>query len=921
MIDSTYNAARGIALMVYEQQVHVGAPHEAALERALDAALAVYPHVIDARFRADIATSVVINVGPAVQLVAGDDHRPWLRERKQDIPWTLWNRYRHYLLTVRRLPPAVIDRLDEVSDQILGLLEDPTTKGRQFDRRGMVMGQVQSGKTTNYSALINKALDAGYRLVVVLAGQLNNLRSQTQNRLDEEVLGFDTALAESTAADHGRFGVGLILGFANARMVGSLTTSEDSGDFNSARARTRVDAGGGTPFVLVVKKNGTVLRHLIEYLRDHSPYSKKDPDTGRTIVPNVPLVVIDDEADQGSINTADMPVDDDGKVIDDYNPTTINRRIRELLNCFTQTAYIGYTATPFANIFIHDEAPHRTYGEDVFPRSFIISLRAPDNYVGPELLLGVPDGDPLPVFRPVDDYSTMIPDRHKKDYVPPALAPSLEDAIKTFFLVTAERRLRGQSTAHNSMLIHVTRFVAVQAHIYEFVKDYVARIQRRLRYGEGADRHTVISEFAELWLDFESTSPKMGASVSTWSDIEHELLRVVDLTVVRQINGLSSDLLDYRENQGTGICVIAIGGDKLSRGLTLEGLTVSYFLRASQMYDTLMQMGRWFGYRDGYPDLVRIYTTPELLRAYEHIARATEELRQEFEYMVNIGATPREFGLRVRAHPTMMITSPYKMRQGERLRLSYQGDISETTVFDKDPGIIRANLKAVDTLLGSRPEREIKSDNFVWKHLSAGDVLEFLERFSTNRLAPRADSKRLASFIRAQNKQEPGELTDWTAVLINKAGAAPDQRATVAGRSIGLTDRAAIQGGVTDPLKDRFTIRRLLSPPDEAIDLSDEERSKAMELTAIYREQAGKEFDPNGAPSGKAVRQARPASRGLLLIYPLNPNGYLLDEKLVKEGEVPIGIGLSFPASNSGATVEYVVNRVWRDEEPDYDLL
>jgi hypothetical protein len=917
MTDPTYSAARGISLMVYEQQVRVGASHEIALDRALAAATALYPQVVDHRFQSDIATSVVISVGPAIQLTAGDDHRLWLRERKQDVSWTLWNRYRQYLLTVRMMPPAVIDRLDEVSDQILGLLENPITKGRQFDRRGLVMGQVQSGKTTNYSALINKALDSGYRLVVVLAGQLNNLRSQTQTRLDEEVLGFDTALAESTAADHGRFGVGLIRGFAEARMVGSLTTSEENGDFNSKRARTRVDAGGSTPFVLVVKKNGRVLKHLLEYLRDHSPYSKREPLTGRTIVPDVPLLVIDDEADQASVNTSDMPVDEYGKVIDDYNPTTINRLVRQLLQCFTQTAYVGYTATPFANIFIHDDAPHAEYGEDLFPRSFIVSLRAPENYVGPELLLGIPDSEPMPVFRSVEDQDRMVPDRHRIDHFPEELAPSLERAIQAFLLATAERRLRGQSTTHNSMLIHVTRFVAVQNRISELVKDYVTRIQRRFRYGEGADSQTVLAELADVWRDFESTSLRLGASVSRWPDIERELPRVLDLTTIRVINGSSSDLLDYRENEGTGISVIAVGGDKLSRGLTLEGLTVSYFLRASQMYDTLMQMGRWFGYRDGYADLIRIYTTPELQRAYEHIARASEELREEFEYMVSIGATPREFGLRVRAHPTMMITSPLKMRQGERLRLSYQGDISESTVFDKAPAIIRSNLQATDHLLSSLKEHRLTdTGNFVWDDVPVHQVLDFLEQFATHRLAPRADSRRLASFIRAQNKQNPSELTEWTIALISKTAAPADQRVTLAGRSIGLTDRTAVQGGPLAPLPDRFTIRRLLSPPDEAIDLTDAEQVRAREFTEMYRIQAGKTFEPSSPLSGKAIRQARPPSRGLLLLYPLSPGNYLLAPDLV-----PIGMGLSFPASNSGATIEYVVNRIWRDEEPDYELL
>jgi hypothetical protein len=912
---SEYNTARGIALMVYEQAVRASEPHEAALERCFGVAASAFPDVDSEAFRHDIATSVVINVGPAIEMIGKEDHQPWLRAKKQDLDWVLWNRYRQYLLTVRKLPPPVIERLDEVSDQILGLLEDPSTVGRQFDRRGLVMGQVQSGKTTNYSALVNKALDSGYRLVVVLAGQHNNLRSQTQSRLDEEVLGFDTALAESTAADHGRFGVGLVPGYA-APMVGSLTTSDENGDFNSTRARTRVDAGGKTPFVLVVKKNGSVLKRLVEYLRDHSPYSKHEPASGRTIVPDVPLLVIDDEADQASINTADLPTDEDGNPLDDYDPTKINRLIRELLFCFTQSAYVGYTATPFANIFIHDAAPLPNAGEDLFPRSFIISLRAPENYVGPERLLGIPDGVPMPVFRVIDDADSMIPDRHRKTHVPTALAPSLKEAIHAFLLATAARRVRGQATAHNSMLIHVTRFVAVQLQLRDLVNEYLTQIRRRLQYGEGKAKTTFIEQLEELWRrDFEPTTLELDGEPTDWTAISTDIPRVIDLTTVRAINGSSADLLDYRENAETGINVIAVGGDKLSRGLTLEGLTISYFLRASKMYDTLMQMGRWFGYRDNYADLVRLYTTDQLYSAYRHIAAATEELREEFEYMVSIGATPKDFGLRVRAHPTMMVTSPFKMRQGERLRLSYQGDVSETTLFDRELQVISSNLAATDRFItGLGPVSAVRSDNFLWFGVEAETIINFLDQFRTHRSAPRADSKRLASFVRVQNRQVPPELLEWTVALISKRdGTAHRVFPVEGGRKIFLTlrkrsdDRSA---------PSRFTIQRLLSPTDELLDLSEEERVRAADLTRTRAIADAREYDPDKPPSGKAIRAVRPPQRGLMLLYPLDPASYDLPEDAV-----PVGLGISFPESASGATIEYVVNRIWKDDEPDYELL
>jgi hypothetical protein len=328
-------------------------------------------------------------------------------------------------------------------------------------------------------------------------------------------------------------------------------------------------------------------------------------------------------------------------------------------------------------------------------------------------------------------------------------------------------------------------------------------------------------------------------------------------------------------------------------------------------------MGRWFGYRDGYSDLVRIYTTPALQRSYEHIARATEELRLEFEYMVSMGATPKQFGLRVRAHPTMMITSRFKMRQGETLRLSYQGDVSETTVFHSGATVIRANLEAVDRLLQSLgvEDRTTSSGNLVWDGVPADAIVTFLEAFVTHPDAPRADSRRLAGFVKAQNRQDPSELTEWTVALVSKSGVPDDQQRPLGGFRVGLTDRGPV-GSPSDGPASRFAIRRLLSPADEVIDLTKPELERAVELTKEYRTKAGKTFNASDLLSGKAVRQARPPGRGLLLLYPLNPSNFGLAADLV-----PVGIGLSFPTSDSGATIDYVVNRVWRDEDPDYDLL
>jgi len=913
-----YSNARVMSLMAYQQiRQDNKVDFETALEQAMSAALHIYKAVDATRLRSDLETSINISIEPHSTLSENRDHEPWLPQKKHEIAWKFWERYRVFLLGERALAPQVVDSIDQISDEILALLEDPTRVGRLFDRRGLMVGHVQSGKTTNYTALTNKCLDAGYKLVIVLTGLHNSLRSQTQLRLDEEVLGFDSSHTSLSEKSQGRFGVSTLDGFEYLR-VASLTSWEEKGDFSTAKANSLAIHPGGDPWVLVVKKNATVLRNLIHYLLHFNPNATANPQTGRLELRDLPFLLIDDEADLASVNTAEIPRDDDGQIVEDYNPTTINRLIRELLGCFTQSGYVGYTATPFANILIRHDTRNALYGDDLFPRSFILALAAPEDYIGPAQLLGQErrpgpgdsDGDPQPVFRFVDDADAITPKAHKKDYLPTDLGVGLGRAMLSYVLTCAARRARGHVNVHNSMLIHVTRFVAVQQEVHRLVSEDLTSIVRRLRYGDGAGV-SIRVELRQLWeRDFVPTTKLMGVAPSTWPDVDAQLLPAADLMRLRLVNGSSADILDYRQNQGLGINVIVVGGDKLSRGLTLEGLSCSYFLRSSNMYDTLMQMGRWFGYRPGYEDLCRIYTTEELFTWFQHIASASEELRQEFDYMASIGATPDEFGLRVRSHPVLMVTSRVKMREGEELQLSYQGSVSETTVFHRDGSTLDHNFSATDLFLRNCGVAEQIQSNLIWRGVPAEQVLFFLRTFRTHPDAPRADSRRLAEYIQKQNGQNPAELMEWTVALVSQAKSEGIFQTDIAGNGLSCIRRKA-----TDLKADRFTIRRLLSPIDESLDLNDAEFGAALRATRVSPKYAEAE-----RPTGPDMRAARPQERGLLLIYPLDPlyliaggpNSAFRDPPL---DQVPIGIGLSFPGSSSAAKVSYVVNSVWLSED------
>ena len=282
-------------------------------------------------------------------------HEAWLATRREGTDWRYWNRYR--ILMESRWSRASVDSLEQVTDEVLSRLEDPNRPG-PWDRRGLVVGSVQSGKTANYTGLINKAVDAGYKLVVVLAGLHNNLRTQTQARLDEGFLGYSS----SPDAVKSPIGVGLI---PSGMVPDSITNRSESGDFSTAVAKHFNISPGTQPLLFVVKKNATVLRNMVKWVGGFA-YSL-DSDTGRHYVENVPILVIDDEADNASVDINPEPVDEFGQPDLDHDPRRINSLIRQLLHLFDKSAYVGYTATPFANIFIHEASRTTREGEDLLP--------------------------------------------------------------------------------------------------------------------------------------------------------------------------------------------------------------------------------------------------------------------------------------------------------------------------------------------------------------------------------------------------------------------------------------------------------------------------------------------------------------------------------------------------------------------------
>jgi hypothetical protein len=860
------------------------------------------------RLQDDLEFNNNVHVG-GYSILDDKEYKAWLAAKKEDTEFEFWERYERYLREEKNLPDQVILRLDELTDDILDRLRDPALTG-SWDRRGLVVGHVQSGKTSNYTGLITKAFDAGYRLAIVLAGAHNSLRSQTQVRLDEGVLGFDTRHHLSWGKANQRIGVGDITG-APFLVAHSLTSSSEQGDFRRVTAQqTSIVPGGKDPVLFVVKKNTSVLRNLLNWALAVRGQEAPESPLGK-IITNVPLLLIDDEADYASANTNDY-LDEFGEPRPDYDPTQTNKLIRQILSAFEQSAYVGYTATPFANIFIHHEDFTEDAGEGLFPRSFIINLPAPSNYIGAEKLFGMDRSDGvetdqgLPVIRKVVDSDLSFPPRHKKEHDVPYLPSSLIEAISAFILVCAARRARGDINEHNSMLVHVTRFTRVQGEVARIVKEEFDDIRRQLEYpGSGGN---ALSNLRDLWdRDFVPTSKKVRQLLPEedlkplrWEDVEGEIVKAVKRIEVREINGSAKDALDYVDHPD-GMYVIAIGGDKLSRGLTLEGLSVSYFIRTSRMYDTLMQMGRWFGYRPRYADLLRLYTSPELIKWYRHISTATSELREEFDHVFSRGMTPLEYTNRVRTHPDgLLITAANKMRASRKIRAGFSGTISETVAFDIDDPFPKQNFEVFEDFIRSlgKVHSRGKNNTCDWRNVGASIVIDLFKSVTTSRESWKANSTAICQYV--ENRVAVGKLTNWSVRLVSSSRSkAPPKE--IGGHKIGLLTRESKIETET-----KYSIGRLVDPKDEWMDLNPEQVVEALEETRrCWIGKGGKGKEPN-APSGVWVRRQRAETDGLLLIYPIYVEG--IEQPLM-------GFAVSFPYDENAPLIDYAETSVQGLEE------
>lgn len=853
------------------------------------------------------------------EIVKADENLPWLNEKRASINFTngFWGNYRQYLEEEKNFAPEIINKLDLITDGILDNLFDPKLKIK-VDKKGLVVGQVQSGKTANYTGLICKAADAGFGLIIVMAGIHNNLRSQTQLRIDESFLGFDTQHTRALNQKSIKIGVGKP-GFGKSNVAHSLTSSIEKGDFSQGAANALgLNFDTPDPIIAVIKKNPHVLKRIYQWL---SAQSVEDSELGK-IIRDKSLLLIDDEADNASINISNDP----------EIQSSINSWITKILKLFGKNAYVGYTATPFANIFIPLD------DENLFPRNFIKNIPPPSNYIGPETVFGFSpleeeetSNTVLPILNRINDYSSFVPDRHKKDdQLPSSLPESLKLAIRCFIITCAIRRLRGQTTVHNSMLVHVSRFVRWQDYITELVADQFVFYRRGIDQNDPEILNELKNTFekdengynsyvsvSNQILDSDLSNLDSQIQVHQWDEVLQHLNDAASRIVVKSIHGGSREALDYFDHK-SGLSVIAIGGNKLSRGLTLEGLSISYYLRASRMYDTLMQMGRWFGYRGGYVDLCRLFTSRELNEWFCHITQASEELREEFDYMSDVaGSTPEQYALKVRTHPgVLQISATNKMRSATTIQISWAGRLVESYEFKKDISAINVNFINTQGFISTLPSNYIPKPNaLLWYDIPAKQVINFFEGIQSVENLKKAEPRKIIQFINNQLKN--GELTDWRIALMSKPNAKNNSIFEINSnmKQIGQWKRTEDDKNSSNQI---YYLRKshIISPSDEFIDFTEDEKLRAMELTNRQRNKEGEAMYPNGQIVRNELRDPR---NPLLIIYLLDPEESIVHNNPLPKGSNPfVGYAISFPKSNFNAPVSYAVNEELLDK---FDLI
>ena len=812
---------------------------------------------VQKRIDAELGLEVTVGQG----MLAGS-LQPWLFER--EIDWYHWDHLKRLHSKEGKLPVGAVRTLDNVSRTLLERMPPPDFDS-DYRWMGMVVGNVQSGKTATFTALISKAADAGYQLFIVLSGMLNTLRLQTQLRLSKEVLG-DASLG----------GIEMPPG----KKWHPLTRDLLDGDW-STPGGMGIDLlqHGQTPTLAVIKKNVSVMSNLNDWLED---IQLRHPE----VINDLPVMIIDDESDEASIDTSGGP-----------DPSSTNRELRRLLEVFRKRVYVGFTATPYANCFIPDDSQHRDWGEDLYPKDFILPLGISEAYTGSESFFGrdpVWDGIPtLPahggLFQeiPEDEVRSLVPSAGEQETFEPILTEHLREAVLSYYLAGAARRLRGQGSKPCTMLVHLSRLRAQHTLQQVLITRLHEEVYGALSLGNG--REALLREIESLWESkFRPTIIALNRTQDhNFSEVSAHLQFLVEETSIRVVNQDSEDQVDFIREPS--LKAIVIGGQNLGRGLTLEGLVTTIFLRPPGNQSTAMQMQRWCGYRGDFLDLMKIYSADAIATYYREFLAIEEEMRGELRKYERDRLSPGEVGIRLRQHPDVPLVSAAKRGAMRPVTGQYSGKLPQTTVFQlSDHKMLQRNCKALSDLVGAANaeagEPPVTRGVHVWQGIARSTVLEFLDDFEYSAHSGRTSFHKDAICRYIREKEGLGKLTSWTVAL---CGIETKRNGEMLGLPLAHGVNR-IKRSLVDADSNRLGV--ITDPDNEAIGLDTQKR-------------------------GKEARDERSDENGLLLVYPIrHPN-----EKTGDTLPTVVGVAVSFSSKLQDRTDAHVAGSVALEDEQVLD--
>lgn len=809
-----------------------------------------------------------------------------------------WLHYKNHLTKHKKWKKSHINSLDALSTEIVSYLANPRGESRTV--KGLVVGHIQSGKTANIMAVVAKAVDAGYNNIIIMTGRSELLRKQTQDRFNRELGIAKLADFSKSNSDH-------------ANGDGWMRWTNYTHDFGIMRNLSR------DPIISIVKKNanrtpvdrelGGVLGNLADHLA--AEYLRNRVESDRS---EIPTLIIDDECDEATPNAGGQNRDD---------RAVTHQAVRNLIESHALVSYVGYSATPFANVLIDREEE-----EDLFPRDFIVALPKPEDYIGTDDIFGVGLSSTdeeieyyvkagkqlgMDIIRPIDEteIKSIVNNKGNKGNKGRKEWQSLKDALKYYIVAATLQRLRKNDLCHTSMIFNVDVTVRVMENVEVRVRELLDSINPSTERNIG--NKGMNSIYREAWEDLCKTAPNEAKGFS-YSDITKHLTETIRLIQVRVENASENAALDTMDqlrfpellSKGDARHYIVIGGQMISRGLTMEGLLVSYFGRNSRGYGTLIQMGRWLGYRKDYINMCRIWMTEEKKHAYRQLALVEKEMREDIRTLKKNNVKPLDFPPRIRRIEGYDVVRPELMRNViETYRHFFSGQAIETTKFYDDqyqpteelaeeneydrfyskPGdAIAENWKAYQDLIesilgkGKSAKRAADGSSMLFEGVGVTTIYKFLEAYHIHPKQVAFYDEPDRNYLIEYLDQYKNSHRKWNVVVRSVAQNMPTQLPVSFTHKVRLTSRSRDKNHRT-----HIEIARLMSGQDILLDMPEiyNNGSKVSTVKEMLELRAKENED-----------------RSLLVLYPIDKDSPVpansTDREALAQKQHLLGFGIVF---------------------------